>query len=289
MLERAGYRAVFAPTHRFLEKSMHVAKGFEQLVEPKLRSSLKRRFFEFPTESALAQLLGAAQTTKQPLFAWVHVLDTHGPYRWNGGKGPKSKEGQAHAARDLEPKLLSFLRAFKAARTGRPLVIALLADHGEEFGEHGGSSHSSTIYAEQVRVMFELSAPGLVSQDIDAPVSTASLPRTLLDLLGLEQPCSFTQGSLLGCIAKGRCPTLAVSEFMPSPRTENDVVGYTGPTHRLLYDRVRDVVRLFDSARDPLEQHDLLLAKGGAKAAREEMARAARAWDKRYCVRAPEP
>src|SRR6185503_15668636 len=37
-------------------------------------------------------------------------------------------------------------------KLARPTLVVITADHGEEFGEHGGAYHGSSVYEEQVRV-----------------------------------------------------------------------------------------------------------------------------------------
>ena len=37
----------------------------------------------------------------------------------------------------------------------------MTADHGEEFGEHGGRYHGTTVYDEQVRVPLVVVGPGV--------------------------------------------------------------------------------------------------------------------------------
>jgi hypothetical protein len=281
LLATHGYRAVHAPTHVYLEAESGLARGFEQLIAPhqlgRMRGQ-KPRYF--PTSEALPQLLHAAQASPQSLVAWLHAMEAHAPYRAGRHKGPDSEGGQLRALRALDTQLTRFLRDFKRARRGRPLVLAVFADHGEEFGEHGGRYHASTVYAEQVRVPFVLAAPGLPSRSIDAPVSTAALPATLLDLIGVEPACTFTLPSLLGCIAGEQCPTLAVSELDPFS-AEIRPIGYTGPRYRLLHDPAHQVLHLFDADRDPYERRDLVDSEPGAL---EDMLRAARAWEQRYCT-----
>ncbi len=283
VLGKNGYRAVYAPTHRYLESRGRVAQGFEQLVDPGLLHLLTgSRSVHFPLQSALDQIVRAARTTPGPLLAWLHSMETHAPFHWQGGEGPANLAGQLHAARDLDKHLVRLVRNFKAARSGRPLVIVMFSDHGEEFGEHGGRFHSSTVYAEQVRVSFAISAPGMASRAIDAPVSTAAIPRTVLDLLGIEAPCSFTVPSLLLCIGpRGSCPTLAISELFESATGQEGLVAYTGVRHRLLQDRSHDVIHLFDADRDPYERRDLVESEPAVLA---DLTRAARAWDERYCA-----
>jgi arylsulfatase A-like enzyme len=286
VLREQGYRAVTVATHQVLSESSKVATGFDYLrpADPeRLRGSGKRLAFA----SAASAVLEAAHKTDVPMLAWLHALETHAPYNWQGGVGPANQEGQRIAQRDLDPILAQFIRQFRAARAGRPLVIAVFSDHGEEFGEHGGAFHSSTVYAEQAQVMFLLSVPGLTADPVTAPVSTAALPATLLSLLGLNIPCEFTLPSLLPCIERGvACPKLAVTELEPFGANRRTLVGYTSAHHRLLYDRTHDVLRLFDSRTDPLEQRNLVHTE---RALRIQLERQARAWDRRMCVAKNDP
>ncbi len=50
------------------------------------------------------------------------------------------------------------VREVRARRPGA--VIVVTADHGEEFGDHGGRYHGTTVYEEQVRVPLVVVGPG---------------------------------------------------------------------------------------------------------------------------------
>ncbi|MBM4363160.1 MAG: hypothetical protein FJ104_10800 [Deltaproteobacteria bacterium] len=170
------------------------------------------------------------------------------------GEGPISHGGQIHACRDLAPKAAAFVARFRAARAGRPLIVAVFGDHGEEFGEHGGNFHSTSVHAEQARTVFALAAPGVGDATIDAPISHSSLPATLLDLLGEAPAPSFTEPSLLPCLDdRAQCPRVAVTQMVG----EGNPIGYTVDRYRLVADPRRALERLYDTERDPGEAHDL--------------------------------
>ena len=71
----------------------------------------------------------------------------------------------------------------RLSRSGDPnSVVILTADHGEEFGEHGGHYHGTSVYEEQVHVPLIISAPGsLGTRRIAEPVQSIDLLPTLLD------------------------------------------------------------------------------------------------------------
>ena len=55
-------------------------------------------------------------------------------------------------------------RLIATVRKRRPgTIVVLAADHGEEFDEHGGRYHGSTLYDEQLRVPLIISIPGVAA------------------------------------------------------------------------------------------------------------------------------
>ena len=276
VLKGHGYRAVQVPTHRYFAPGRSMNAGFELSLTAEFPETKRRRIV--PADSALKRGLEIARTTAQPLLLWVHLMEGHEPYRWRGGQGPFAAEGQRRAFRELEASVVAFLREYRRARAGRPVVVAVFGDHGEEFGEHGGRYHSTRVYAEQVRVAFALAAPGVPAAQLDAPVSLSSLPATVLDLLGLPLPRSVTEPSLLGCIAaREQCPDVAVSQML----VFGSWVGYTFERHRLIVDPEHDIERVYDSATDPLEQNDLAPSE---PALLDTLRERAHAFDRACCI-----
>src|SRR5207244_10762113 len=89
---------------------------------------------------------------------------------------------------------------FRSRRLDRSTLVVFVADHGEEFHEHGGFDHGRTLYQELVRVPLLVRLPsgagggrrvrGLARQ-IDV------LP-TVLAVLGLPVPADLPGSTLLG-------------------------------------------------------------------------------------------
>jgi arylsulfatase A-like enzyme len=92
--------------------------------------------------------------------------------------------------------ILDYLKDSGLAET--PLVV-FLADHGEEFMEHGRLRHAQSLYEEVLHVPFIFSLQGVIPPGV-RPAGTArliDLPPTILDLLGLEIPAEMQGRSLL--------------------------------------------------------------------------------------------
>jgi arylsulfatase A-like enzyme len=77
-------------------------------------------------------------------------------------------------------------------------LIVITSDHGESFREHGFVTHGTSLYRELVRVPLIYWWPGHIPSDmrIDRPISAASLPATILDLIGDPNAKEFPVPSL---------------------------------------------------------------------------------------------
>jgi arylsulfatase A-like enzyme len=77
-------------------------------------------------------------------------------------------------------------------------LIVITSDHGESFREHGFVTHGTSLYRELVRVPLIYWWPGHIPSDIriDRPISAASLPATILDLVGDPNAKEFPVPSL---------------------------------------------------------------------------------------------
>ncbi len=81
----------------------------------------------------------------------------------------------------------------------------ITADHGEEFREHGGFSHTAKLYDELIHVPLLLRAPGIpANATIGEQVSLLDLAPTILDYLGLPKCQGFQGNSLLPVTADTR-------------------------------------------------------------------------------------
>jgi arylsulfatase A-like enzyme len=71
----------------------------------------------------------------------------------------------------------------------RTLVVCV-ADHGEEFWEHGGVEHGHTVYEELIRIPLIMRLPGRLPAGLrlDGIVRMVDVAPTILDLLGLTTP-----------------------------------------------------------------------------------------------------
>src|SRR4029077_15384748 len=93
-------------------------------------------------------------------------------------------DGEVRAADRELGAFLNLLR--KLGRYDESLIV-LVADHGEEFGEHGGFDHGRTLYEEVLRVPLIVKFPrarGVAAVRGAAPVSSLDLAPALLAAAG---------------------------------------------------------------------------------------------------------
>ncbi len=79
----------------------------------------------------------------------------------------------------------------------------MTADHGEEFGEHGGLTHGRTLYRELLAVPLLLRFPHASPKSIVVPPLTRQIDivPTLLDYLGAAVPSDLDGISRLAAIS----------------------------------------------------------------------------------------
>jgi arylsulfatase A-like enzyme/HEAT repeat protein len=190
----------------------------------------------------------------QKLFLWLHLFEPHEPYDkhagFDFGTGDLDRYDSEIAYADSV--VGKVVRLIERERPGAIVVIA--ADHGEEFGEHGGRYHGTTLFEEQVHVPLVVVAPGLVPHVVDGPVQLIDIPETLLGLLDFPQPARM-RGTDLG---PWLAPSAAPESRLPPAFAELEdkrmvVLGH----EKLVCDVSKDFCSYFDLATDPQEQHDL--------------------------------
>jgi len=136
----------------------------------------------------------------------------------------------------------------------RDTVIVLVADHGEEFMEHGSLGHGRTLFDHQVRVPLMIWGPGVPQNvRIDAPVAVADVMPTLLELAAIPRTIEGYGQSLRPLWSGTPGQRSTVATLRPSVATPLSAV--RSASAKLVRDP--NEARLYDLTRDPAEQHPL--------------------------------
>jgi arylsulfatase A-like enzyme len=158
-------------------------------------------------------------------------------------------------------------------------VLALFADHGEEFHDHGRMWHGQSIYGEMLRVPLIFWAPGRVPKGLkrEEPVGLIDVMPTVLEMAGLPVPAA-AQGqslrSLLAADGKGggagkagsawsRRPVIAERQPQGGEDALRDTQSYAimdgdwKLIHNITPRPDRPEFELFDFYKDPLDQKNV--------------------------------
>lgn len=202
-----------------------------------------------------AYLESAPQQT--PLFLWVHLFEPHEPYVMHpdhvfGGASPDVDAYDSEVAED-DDAIGAIAGLFRAHRPGA--VVIVTADHGEEFGEHGGRYHGTTVYEEQVRVPMVVSGPGVAAgRRVATVVQTIDLLPTALSALGMPRPARV-RGRDLGALLATPAPASA-DPGLAFAETDDYALVASGD-ERLVCERRAVACALYRPADDPGERRDV--------------------------------
>ncbi len=216
-----------------------------------------------------------------PTFLYVHTMDPHVPYEppppFDRMFEPFPTEG--HPARDprtdfKEPldreRMIAqydgdiafgdrefgrFVRELKAAGLYEDALIVFLADHGEEFLDHGRWLHGRSLFDELIRVPLLLKLPGnrAAGTRVSEQVQGLDVVPTVLEAMGVPLSADLGGQPLQRTLAAGGSkPRPALAEISHrgfvahGARTEGDkFIRRFSPEDDELY---------FDLRRDPREQ-----------------------------------
>ena len=211
LLHQRGYKTAAFIGAYILDPWRHTAPGFERGFDfydtdyhtrrpgEDRYHSVERR----AEEVANRALRWLSTHPKGPFFVWLHFYDAHDPY------DPPSpfKERYADAPYDGEISYTdsvvgSFLAVLKRHALYENSVIAIAADHGEAFGEHGEERHGMFLYDETLHVplLLKLVSGKSAGRRVDTRVALADIAPTLLQAAGVTAPPAMQAQSLFPLI-----------------------------------------------------------------------------------------
>jgi arylsulfatase A-like enzyme len=192
----------------------------------------------------------------RPVLLWVHVFEPHEPYEppprfRRGDLAVERYDGEVAAADEAIGELIA---GFDRVRPGATVIVT--ADHGEEFGEHGGAFHGTSLHDEQVRVPLLWRTEGWAApRAIDDAVDASSVTPTLLAMLGVPRDPRMTGDVLDDLLGGGAraAPTYAIASTLGAWMA-------TDGRHKAICEDGEAECRLFDLVADPRERRDLARA-----------------------------
>jgi arylsulfatase A-like enzyme/Tfp pilus assembly protein PilF len=183
-----------------LDRRFGLSRGFDVYGDrmPRGRSGqpANERAGRDVADEAIAWL---AQHRASRFFLWVHFFEPHAPYGDARDRRPLEARYDDEIA-EADRQMRRVLDALGDQRPGT--LVALTADHGEAFGEHGEIAHSIFVYDTTLRVPLIVAGASLPVARVEPPVSLVDMAPTLVRLLGL--PPMDTDGVDLSAAIGGR-------------------------------------------------------------------------------------
>ena len=286
-LQQAGYRSAGFVANHVVNARFGFAQGFDNWNDgaTELYGASAQRL----VERALRWL----DSSSQPFFLYVHTLEPHTPYApapedWRPFRPPgpqhdveallkqprrtpeelryvrSAYDGEVRANDRAFGLLLDGLR--RRDRLDDTLVI-FVADHGEEFQDHGALGHGHTLYQEQLRVPLAVRFPGAAGggRRVAQVVQQIDLLPSLLALLDVPVPADV-EGRDLSLLwrqgdAQPQEPGFVSEALFSDTRKSAFRFGFlkliVNEDEPRLW-RAGTPWELYDLARDPGEQHNLI-------------------------------
>jgi len=285
-LREVGYHTAGFVTNPNVAPNFGLDQGFElyRLLGPKRRTAAG-------INERAAEWLDSEWKKDAPFFLYLHTMEPHAPYdpppaflqRFAPGlRNPAwtqmafveaLEKGDAVGTPEVRQGLRNLYDAEIAANdeafgalvdllVQRKLwddtVIVFVADHGEEFGDHGGWEHGRTLYDEMLDVPLIVRIPGAGGKIVERQAQQVDVVPTILDALGLKLPADLEGRSLLA-LAEG--PAIDPQEepaFSWLEERSLRSAAVTTPKWRLVEKRFPvSGSYLYDRQADPEERHNL--------------------------------
>jgi arylsulfatase A-like enzyme len=245
-----------------------------------------------------------AQHGDEPFFLWLHLMDAHSPYYpqqaalqqlgspllsasqarytnsfWNRGDLASSRLESRRkdvltlydaGIRWVDSQIARLVDTLRNSNRWNDCVLAVTADHGEEFLDHGGRFHApSNLHEELVRVPLLLHVPhSRSSTKVQSPFSLVDLAPTLLECVGMSPPASFRGSSCWPDIKSSDASNdFVISEsiaqctnpFRAESRMGNRGLAVRNSRFKLMMNFGAGDECLFDLQNDPGESHPVPL------------------------------
>jgi Sulfatase len=244
-LRRRGYRTETVATHRSLLRDPRMRASFDHPDDSlaPIAEEAGSTSSDEVTSRVLAKIEAATQAERNT-FVWAHYYDAHAPYVRDPGSriAYDHLESYQEEIKRTDRAIGRLISSLDARFANGEVALFITADHGEEFEEHGGTTHGRALYEEVTNVPF-------------IAWRTGSNPRHGL-------PSELPTGGV--DIAPYVMSVVTGAPFSPSdsvlmeasPFDDRQVGVVHGRTKYILHYQL-GYEELFDLERDPLEHDDL--------------------------------
>ncbi len=134
-------------------------------------------------------------------------------------------------------------------------IFFILSDHGEEFWEHKGVGHGTSLYEEQVRIPMLIHGRGIKPKKIDTPVSILGFVKTVVSLIDLPQHPQFEGDNLL--TKSNKNTLIEMVTWGPWEDMDLNLKGVIKYPWKLIFNKNTNKKELYNLIEDPKELNDV--------------------------------
>lgn len=187
----------------------------------------------------------------------THLMEPHDPYfehPYLEGKGAAEFNGVGFSRAEVESpdptqsdylkrvylqeithmdrKLGPFIAWLKAQGLYDDMMIVVTADHGEEFDEHGGFWHGTTLYDEQIHVPLIVKLPGnkLAGTRVAWQARTIDIAPTITAAMGITPSAQWEGSDLIGDVVRQEAERVAVAKAVADAEATVTAMSSVEPT-----------------------------------------------------------
>lgn len=246
----AGFQTVGIWRNGWVKDNFGFNQGWDAYIKPrgtrpdfnKNPSSVKLGGTDQDILNAAVQFVRSAGDKRFLLY--LHLMDVH-QYVYDDSVdfGRTYSDIYDQAIHWVDGNVGTLVAVLQQRGLMKKTILAVVADHGEAFLEHGTEGHAVNLYTEVTQVPFILALPFRLEKPlvIDTPVENVDIVPTLLDLVGLP-PLPEADGTslvpLIEAAGRGEAPaTLKGHEERVSFLDRNWGRPYLDPLPYLMVER----------------------------------------------------
>jgi arylsulfatase A-like enzyme len=199
-------------------------------------------------------------------FLWAHFYEAHIPYARHPAPfdmGRDTRGRYLSEIRYIDEQIGRLLRRLDELELAGDTLIVFSADHGEEFGEHGGEAHGD-LYPEDLHVPLLVALPGGKPARVPNEVGLIDVAPTIASALGVPIPDDFDGDDLLPATEGEPIPDrLLFAELIPDKKVPRRVVAGISGGWQLIIDFGLGTRELYHLTADPMAQRNVLVEAPG--------------------------
>lgn len=210
------------------------------------------------TDKAL-EVIEERGRSHKPFFGWIFLVSPHGGYKTHGYAdlpNERDVDRYLHELRFVDDQLERIFLTLERTKQLRKTIVIYMSDHGEEFREHGGTRHKTTVYTESIHVPLVVWIPEISPSVSQRPTSTMYLFPWLFSHArspGLQERFSDRAVHIFGPLLHETQGAILV-ELYGHDRMKSSLIY---PDLKINYDFISDLIEIYRTPTDRLEKRNV--------------------------------